>query len=155
MDNRSDIPARDVYFGPIDLNNWRECVALEVGPDQQTLICTNDRSLAEAGLIVGARCLAIRVKDEMIGLMVVIPHADGVEIHRFMIAWAHQKKGYGTSALRRMIEMQKLERGRGKLIIKFEHWNVNAEKIYRSVGFIDTGLREDTEKIFSLDLQQP
>lgn len=148
----SESDSDEVYFVPVDLGNWRACADLELAPDQGDYVWTNALILAEAGLIPGARSLAVATRGRIVGLIVLTPHENGVEIHKFMVAHNEQKKGYGTRALQRMIELQRIERHFGKIYISFEFWNDVARKVYLRVGFADTGIRNGTEVVLSLEL---
>jgi diamine N-acetyltransferase len=138
-----------IELTPVNESNWHECAELQVCDDQRDLICTNDRALAEAGFRSDIRALAIMLDGHVIGLVTLVETSSEVEVHRFMISCAYQQKGYGQQALTKILAA--IEAGGVRSVtIRFLHWNDRAERLYKRVGFRDTGLLEDSEKVFTL-----
>ncbi len=138
-----------VQLEKIDRQNWEACADLKVCAAQRDLICSNERSLAEAGVLENATALAITLGGAPIGIAVLLIEKDYLEIHRFMIGCSYQRKGHGREALRQILGDVRSRFGEYPVIIKFLHWNSGAELLYRSVGFEDTGTTDGPEKVFS------
>jgi diamine N-acetyltransferase len=136
-----------VNLQEISFENWRECVELSVRSDQRDLICNNAESLAESGVTPGAQSLGIFVGSTMVGLVVIL-RSELMEIHRFMVDHRWQGRGVGKQAIRLVLKHIQKEDPSRDIVIKFLYWNNVAEKLYVSVGFVDTGVREGNEKVF-------
>ena len=77
------------------------------------------------------------------------------DIHRFMIDFDQQGKGIGSLAMKELIKViSELPDCKEKIKIMFLIENFGAEKLYKSLGFVDSGEIEVnnkwrfTEKIF-------
>ena len=76
------------------------CVALSVSPDQQTLIATNERSLAQARDNPAMHPLGIFIDKTMVGFTMWEPRTREIaSIHRLMIDIHHQRRGYGRQSM--------------------------------------------------------
>ncbi len=140
-----------VSLRPLRPDNWKAATKLRVTSDQSGLICTNERSLAEAcARPEEADVRIIYVGEEPAGLMVLMYVGDHVEVHRMMVDGRFQGEGVGTIALQRTLSRVLAERSNVEVIVKFLHWNTDAERLYSKLGFEDTGRREEDEKVFRL-----
>jgi diamine N-acetyltransferase len=140
----------EVTLTDVDIANWDKCADLQVCHTQTALICSNERALAEAGVLPNATPIAINLGPIVIGLAVVIQDSSSVEVHRFMIACAYQGKGYGRQSLKAILDRISQSADVRDITIKFLHWNAVAERLYRSVGFVDTYEMDGDEKVFKL-----
>lgn len=69
------------------------------------------------------------------------------EIHRFMIDFQYQGRWYGKQALNEIIKyIQKISQRTNRIKLMFLEDNIRAEKLYTSVGFIDSGETEWNER---------
>ena len=67
-----------ISLRPIDSSNYRECIELSVGPDQQRFVASNLQSLADAYVWrEAAEPYAVYSDDEMVGFALLFPLADG------------------------------------------------------------------------------
>jgi diamine N-acetyltransferase len=73
-------------------------------------------------------------------------------IIRLMIAPAFQRLGYGRTAMQQIITMLRAMPGCRSIRISFVPANTGARALYEQLGFKDTGIVEDGELVFRLDL---
>jgi diamine N-acetyltransferase len=64
-----------------------------------------------------------------------------------MIDAAHQGKGYGRAAMRALIERLARMPECAEIYLSFEPNNINAESLYRSLGFEPTGKTDEIGEI--------
>lgn len=144
----------------ITRENWRECAQLNVAADQRRFVAPNAWSplqcLYQAPVDT---CVPFGIYDgdAMVGFAMygTTEYGDGLtgwEIWRLMVDERYQRKGYGRAALHAMIALMRERLGCDAIIIMFEHTNSAAQQLYESVGFVDTGIMEDHEKVYRLDV---
>lgn len=144
----------------ITRDNWRECAKLKVAPDQQRFVAPNSWSLLQCLYQDPTNTFApfgIYDGDTMVGFVMygMTEYGDGLtgwEIWRLMVDEHHQHKGYGRAALREIIVLMRERLACEEIIIMFERDNSAAQRLYESVGFVDTGIMEDNEKVYRLDV---
>lgn len=150
----SEAQDASVLLRDVNLENWKDVIALDVAPQQTQLVGPNVRSLAEAYVREDAVTFAIYSgTGDLVGFMMYVTEAfDGKRhIHRFMIDQKHQGKGYGWSALTETVRyIWNVEGYRGDIAIMFLTYNIDAERLYRRFGFMDTGQIKGDEKVFNL-----
>jgi len=147
----------DVELRDVTADNWQAVVGLELDPDQEELLSSNDESLREARHDPDARPRAIYAGDQLVGFLMYDagdPEDQPREalIYRFMIDRGHQGRGYGRAALARAIDEIRTIHGVKKLAISYVPDNPTAKSFYASFGFVEVGLDEDDEMIAELAL---
>ena len=159
-----------VELKEITWENYEKVLALKVAKNQENFLSSNAESLAEAYLDSKEEKssyvpLAIVSGDEVVGfLMYVYCDPQGAEgyrqqepyfrLFRFMIGEAHQGKGYGRSALAKLLEHMKT-RPHGptnNIFTCYEKSNVVVRKLYASLGFVEVGIDEDGDIDARLDI---
>lgn len=151
----------NISLKKIDKSNWEDCIELKVGPTQTGHILPNVNSLAEWSVTPEAQAYGIFNNDEMVGFVMLQKDSGGIyDIHRFMIDFEHQRKGYGKSAMELVVKLIKSLPDAGeKIKIMFLVENSGAEKLYLACGFVDSGRTEHnskwrfTEKVFYYHFQ--
>jgi len=141
----------DLSLIPITLDNWKECILLKVSPEQKNLVGSNVRSLAEASVRQGATTLGIYKDSTMVGFIMYFLNENDryYYIHRFMIDEKYQKQGIGYESLKLTLEkITKLDDCKIQIMIMFLTYNHEAERLYRKIGFKDTGKIIEDEKLF-------
>ena len=129
-----------VELQPITLDTFSTCCDLTVGPTQRGFCPENVRSLAEAYVRDDAECFGLHFGGDMIGFAMLVQEAGHIHLHRFMIDFAHQGRGYGRAALDAIIEHVRARPDRSdRLIVMFLIENLAAEHLYQAAGFVDTG----------------
>lgn len=125
----------EITLKPIDRDNWRAAIELEIRADQRHLLWPNAHSLVEAAY-EGYQASGIYHADEMVGLLIY--DESGHFVYHLMIDGAHQGKGYGAAAMRLLIE-----RVRGQcdaMHISYEPTNEQARRFYQKLGFVEQGI---------------
>ncbi|WP_051236948.1 GNAT family N-acetyltransferase [Paenibacillus pinihumi] len=137
---------------PITNENQDECIRLKPKKEQETLVASNADSLIHATNEPTSRPFGIYLDDVMIGFLLFDNemYKDGYYwILRFMVDERYQGKGYGSAAIREVI--RKLESKPDCRQIRVNHipHNTNANRLYKSLGFEETGEIEDGEIVLS------
>jgi diamine N-acetyltransferase len=149
-----------IRFEEITENNYHECIALEVFPEQKDCFYfksskPNMMSLAEAYVFGNnSKVLAIYNDEAMVGAMFYNTSADSdgqAWLIRFMIDKRYQKRGFGRKALEMLIERVRKE-GAKTLNLCYEPYNKVGEKLYLSMGFRPTGETLGEQIVVRLDL---
>jgi diamine N-acetyltransferase len=142
----------DLILRPVDRSNWRTMVRLQLNPEQQGFVSPPASSLA--------RCYVrffgdkfehlphlIYVDDQVIGYSTIACNPaseDDYWIDDIMIDAAHQGRGYGRAAVIETVRkiLYRYPRCRVVQLTCFRA-NTIAAKLYRSLGFIETGTDDD------------
>ena len=98
-----------------------------------------------------ATTLGIYVNDEMAGFMMYLRDIeDGYYyIHRFMVDAKYQRRGIGYKALLQTLEdISRFSDCKESIRILFLTFNKDAERLYRKIGFKDSGKVIVDEKLF-------
>ena len=139
-------PLDQVHLRRITLDNYEECIGLQVKEDQTGWVATNAKSLAEAYVNPTLVPLAIydaamRGADPPPGSMVgfaMYEVATGVGfILRLMIDRNHQRKGYGRTSMLEVIRRLKLNPDVEMVATSHQRDNEEAANLYRSLGFVE------------------
>jgi diamine N-acetyltransferase len=139
---------------PVTWENFSAVIALTVTPAQAEFVAPNVRSIAEAHLEPTWTPLAIYAGDNLVGFAMF--GRDGETGHwwimRYMIDAQHQGRGYGTAALRVLIDLMVERHNCGEIFLDYSPGNDIAERLYARVGFAPTGETEEGEIMARLDL---
>ena len=138
--------------------NLQQCFGLKVAEDQKQYIDSNENSwnAAKENADV-ARPFAIYCDGKMAGFTMFAfdeeyeDPSDRYWLWRFMIDEALQGKGYGKAALQVIIQYFR-DHGANNIRLSTKETNTNALRMYRKVGFFDTGEMNDKEIVLQLDL---
>jgi diamine N-acetyltransferase len=146
----------------INADNFSECCCLEA---PEGSVAPNIESLAEAWVHYNrARPMAIYNDDEMVGfaMLDLTPRSelgfsfkDRTGLWRLMIDEKHQKKGYGTEAMKLIVEYVKKTFGSKEMetsIVPDEDGGAIAGKLYQSLGFEFTGEMDEDERVMLLKI---
>ncbi len=151
----------EITLREITKDNWRVCGRLEVADDQRDFVAPNMWSLLQylyqdpTDTFVP---LGIYDGETMVGFamygMGQFGDQTGWEIWRLMIDKNHQRKGYGRKALHLLIDLLCEKFHPAAIYIMFELDNHVAQRFYESIGFRDTGVVDDGERVYRLDLTE-
>ena len=139
-------------------DNRKQCFSLKVLDGQMHYIASNEASwktAEENGKV--ARPFAIYCDGKMVGFTMFAFDEDYEDpddrywLWRFMIDESLQGKGYGTAALREIIQYFK-DHGAGNIRLSTKETNTRALSLYRKAGFRDTGEMNGEEIVLQLDL---
>lgn len=150
----------------ITCDNLNECIKLEPYENQTSFVASNVLSLAEAYVaLTNNECVpmpyAIYNDETMIGFVMLsynkpdeIIKENYYYVWRFMIDKNYQKKGYGTNAMKKALDLIKIfPHGKvSSVYLSYEPENVVAKKLYETFGFVETGIIEDGEMVSKLEL---
>ncbi|MDP4552805.1 GNAT family N-acetyltransferase [Alkalihalobacillus macyae] len=128
-------------FKEINADNWVECVKLSVSADQKGFVADNSYSLLESKFTNGLYPLTIYNQDVMIGFLMygVDPETNRMEMSRLMIDKDYQGRGYGKETINQFLKLIVNTYGKIELFTSAEPENINAIKLYESLGFMKTG----------------
>ena len=131
----------EISFRPVTRANFSAVVELTVMPEQEDFVSSNLYSIAEAYLEPTWTPLAIYAGDDLVGFaMFGCDDATGNWwIMRYMIDAQHQGKGYGTAALRLLIDLMVERHGCGEIFLGYAPDNDVAGRLYARMGFAPTG----------------
>lgn len=128
----------------VTLENWLECIRLQVDKIQSDYIPSNALSLAESKFRPSCVPQAIYAEQKMVGFLMYELQKENCELTRLMIDYHHQRKGYGKSALRLLIQKMRIEHSECQQIVaNFIHENVGALRLFKQLGFQIKPLQED------------
>ena len=137
--------------------NLKQCFALKVAHDQEQYIASNEESWRTAkDNEEVARPFAIYCDGQMIGFTMFAFDEEYEDpngrywLWRLMIDENLQGKGYGTEALKVIIQYFK-EHGANNIRLSTKDTNTNALSMYRKSGFRETGEMNDEEIVLQLD----
>ncbi len=160
-----------VYLKEINQDNWKQAIRLDVAPEQKRFVASNLYSIAEA--IFNPTFVPLAIYDEavstsdavftseavstskaetMVGFLMhgTNPDNDELWILRLMVDQQYQGRGYGRAAMEEIIHRLKAEPDCQEIFTSYEPDNDAAAKLYRSLGFEDTGRIEDGELVVCL-----
>ncbi|PCJ15006.1 MAG: spermidine acetyltransferase [Candidatus Cloacimonadota bacterium] len=146
-----------IQLKKINKDNWQSALKLEISQDHKSFVAPNLYSIAEAQFYPDMHVYGIYNNQVMVGLTMYgtskYPENDKIDercwIWRLMIGQNHRQKGYGRQALKLIIEDIKSQ-GLDVLLLSTEPENIKAISLYKSLGFLPTGIVEDGEEEYIL-----
>ena len=138
-----------IEFKEITRENFDDCLFLEVTEEQEDFVASTMFSLAESKVFTENIPLVIYDGDLMVGFVMYAldPEDNHYWIHRLLIDKKYQKKGYGTQAMTKIVNLIQGLHQPSKVLTSFEPGNTVAEKLYLSLGFKHTGKLVDDEAV--------
>ena len=148
------------HLREITAETVRRVTSLSVREDQKHLVATNAESLAEALFSPEAWYRAIYSGEDLVGFVMLYdeslrsppPEKPRVGVWRFMIDAKHQGKGFGRSALLKVIEHVRSKRIFDKLDLSYVPGLQSPEPFYLGLGFTPTGRVDGGEIVLELSL---
>jgi diamine N-acetyltransferase len=134
----------NITLQPINKGNWEEAIDLKVHSEQQKFMASNLYSIAEVQFLENFHAMGVYLDDVMVGFTMygIDPDDGNYWIYRLMIDSQHQGKGYGTEAVKAVVE--KILQNRNELIpcimIGYHPENLGAKFTYKKAGFVETEL---------------
>ncbi len=144
-----------IQFKAITEDNFSEIVHMK-RPEGETFVAANVYSLAQAWLFREAGDVypfAICEGDKVVGFMMLDEDLEErcLVIWRVLIAEESLGRGYGTEALRQIIQLARESGKYDFMILDCHPENRRAWHVYEKVGFCATGEEENGECIMRLD----
>ena len=140
---------------PVTPENEGAVAALRVKPGQEGLVASNAKSLEDARAYPSCKPFAVYVGEVPVGFVMIrhdYPGPGEYYLLRLMIDADHQGKGYGTAAMRRVIEHVRTLPGATALRTSYDLGEGHAGPFYAKLGFLPTGEMNDGEVELSLAL---
>ncbi len=134
-----------ISLEPVTKENLNDVISLSVNEDQKRFVSSNAESLAQAYVYSeNAYPFAIYRDNEPVGfIMLGYYEAKGYyTLWKFMIDQRYQNRGYGREALGLGLQYAKDHFDDKELYTGVSLGNQVAKRLYRSVGFKETGLTE-------------
>ena len=138
--------------------NFIDAFNLKLAPGQERFVSHPVRSLAQA-YVYREQCqpFGIYKGDTMVGYVMVIYDYDIPEydIWHMMIDESYQRRGYGSAALDLVLDYIKTKPfgSSNRVTLTCNKDNIQALKLYKSKGFIETGAEDEDEIELSLMLK--
>ena len=148
-DNSAEVTLREITEETLG-----SILQLEVAEDQKTFVASNAVSIAQAHFSTYAWFRAIYAGDTPVGFVML--YIDQVKpdygVWRLMIDTAYQGNGYGSQAMRMVIEYVRGLPNAKELAVSYVPGEGNPSHFYEKLGFVETGEWEDDEKVMKLTL---
>lgn len=127
---------------------------LEVTEDQKQYIAPNAVSIAEAHFSENAWFRAVYAGETPVGFVLLFIDKEEAEydLWRFMIDKNHQRQGYGSKALQRVIEYVGTLPEADELTLSYLPGEGDPSPFFEAFGFEDADEWVDEEKILTLPL---
>jgi diamine N-acetyltransferase len=138
----------DVDLVPVTAANWRDCAALRVRPDQRRFVnpVTYYLCLCHYGHLW--QPLAVTRGEAVVGfVMWAIDDDRSRWIGGVVVDGAYQRTGVGRALLRLLMDRFAAEPGCPNVALSYDPANTVARALYASLGFRETGEKEDTELV--------
>ena len=135
-----------VVLKEITRENFDEVLALSVAEHQESYVSTVSVSLAQAYVYRDtAFPFAIYADEKPVGFIMLGYYESRKQytLWKFLIDKEHQGKGYGKEALKQGITYLTEQFGAKEIYTGVSLGNEAAKGLYKSVGFVETGLVED------------
>ena len=137
-----------IHLTDVTEQNWLDIARLSVGEEQQVFL---DRPI---GIIArgyvyrrcNARVIGIAGDGRIIGVALVRDLDEEpacYDLQQFMIDQRFQNKGYGTQALKEIIEQLQAEGKYDCVEVCVKRADAPALRVYEKAGFVDTGYIDD------------
>ena len=147
-----------IHFKPITEENFFTVIRMK-RPEGERFVASNAVSLAQAWLYRDngdVHPFAIYSDDAPVGFMMLDEDENDGDncliIWRIMFPVEHQCKGYGTQAIRQIIELAKASGKYDAVLLDYAPGNVIAEHVYTKIGFQPTGEISEGEIVMKLKL---
>ncbi len=158
------IPRLEAHLGPYDEVTlqpvtedtvWGICQLSDTLTEpRKDFVAPNAISLAEAHFNKHAWFRAIYAGKAPVGFLMIVDDAETPEyfLWRFMIAAPHQGRGYGSQAIRRLVEYVKSRPGATELLVSCGEGEGSPKEFYLKQGFVPTGEVLDDETVLRIVL---
>lgn len=145
-----------IHLVDVNEENWLDIIKLKVDEEQQKYLDRPTGIIARGYIYrnCNARVFGIMDDTQMIGVALVRDFTDeplNYDLQQFMIDWQFQNKGYGTEALRQILNFLKQEGRFNGVEVCVNREDLAAIHVYEKVGFINSGyIDEDLPNCLNL-----
>lgn len=143
-----------VSLREITTGNLREVCRLAVAPHQSHLVAGNAFSIAEASFHATAWYRAIYADETPVGFAMLNQDVAKPEYYlwRFMLDARYQRMGFGRQAMALLVDHVRRQPEATELLLSYVPGDHEPAPFYASLGFCETGLIEEGERIMRLPL---
>jgi len=134
-----------INLKPVTKDNLDDVLALKVAETQKSFVSTNAESLAQAYVYSETAWPFAVYDDETLVGFIMMGYYEAKHYYtlwKFMIDQRYQNKGYGRKALELGLAFIREKFHPEEIYTGVAPGNSVAKRLYESVGFVDTGLRE-------------
>ena len=149
----------NIILKDVTKENWMECINLRSSKDKvnsifEEFVASNAFSIAQSKIEEEWVTKAIYDNETLIGFTMYgfYEKYKFYEISRLMIDYKFQQRGYGTQALLKIIDEMKNYKNCKEIFLTIGQGNEIAIKIYKEIGFKDTGRIIANELVYKLEL---
>lgn len=144
-----------ISFKEITSDNFVECIRLKVRDDQR-FVASNVYSIAQSKIEPKWVPAAIYNDKAMVGFIMYELDYTKRQLYlcRFMIDQRFQHMGYGKGSLEILREIATRDSGIEKIELSTKPDNAHGIRVYERFGFEDTGILDDGEEVFVLELEK-
>ena len=145
-----------INFRAITEENFDAIIRMK-RPENEGFVASNAYSLAQAWLYRGNNDVypfAIYNDEEPVGFMMLDEDLEErcLVIWRIMFPEEHQNKGYGTAAIKKIVDLARESGKYDFMILDYVPENKIAEHVYTQIGFRPTGEESNGEIVLRMDL---
>lgn len=142
-----------IRLHPVNSDNWREVIKLEVAESQREFVAEPSYYLALCCYGKLWQPLAIYLGEQVIGFMMWAVDTDDGScwLGGILIDKKYQRQGYGRQAIQTAIATLTKEHGYQNFALSYSPDNP-AKQLYRELGFTETDEWEDDEVVTRLSL---
>jgi len=150
--NSANLNTSTVTLHPVTKENWRSVCALQVTDEQKAFVADPGYYLNLCHYGGVWHPLAVHLDGTVIGfLMWAIDDSDGsCWLGGILIDRRYQGKGFGRRAVELALEQLPDETGSTEFALSYLPSNSAARELYLSLGFRETGEKEDEEIVARL-----
>ena len=141
--------------------NWLQVLFLTTNAGENPTLCeefvaSNALSIVQSIFETGWIVKAVEVEGNIVGFAMYGYNEEQqfYELCRIMIDYKYQGKGYGTAAIRLVIEEMKKDENCDVIYLSTEPENQRAKRIYTTLGFKETGRQVEGEDLFCLSIKE-
>lgn len=144
-----------VELREITKDNLEQMLALRITESQKDFVSSTAHSLAQAWVYKDtAFPFAVYADDVMVGFVMLGYYEERAQytLWKFLIDERYQHKGYGREALKLAIKYLIERFNVTEIFTGVAYGNDVAEALYRSVGFVKTGVEDDFQQEMKLTI---
>lgn len=142
-----------VELREITKDNLEQVLALRISESQKDFVSSTAHSLAQAWVYKDtAFPFAVYADNEIVGFVMLGYYEERSQytLWKFLIDEKHQHKGYGRKALKLAVQYLIDRFNVAEIFTGVAYGNDVAEALYRSVGFVKTGVEDDFQQEMKL-----
>ena len=146
-----------VELREITKDNLEQVLALRISESQKDFVSSTAHSLAQAWVYKDtAFPFAVYADNEIVGFVMLGYYEERSQytLWKFLIDEKHQHKGYGRKALKLAVQYLIDRFNVAEIFTGVAYGNDVAEALYRSVGFVKTGVEDDFQQEMKLVIKQ-